>query len=237
MIKTLRFIAVAALMTVCGGNICAQNADENPKTETLFKFVDVYDGIEGENGNKTAIYLEKHEITKEGFKITFKKGGAKEAPNYNIAGKYIKLLGGEVGTTTDGNTMTYTADNYITQINLVATNAKPWGEIKVNVGTITLTGSNDPKRNVTWLNKDAEGNTIDTKEVIFTICSSSSPSNSDHVRYTQTKVITVQNAPTGITSVTTDTAKNGARYNLAGQRVNDSYKGVVIENGKKKIVK
>lgn len=237
MIKTLRFIAVAALMTVCGGNIYAQSADENPKTETSFNFVDVYGDLEGENADKTAVYLEKHEITKEGFKITFKRGGANAAPNYNIKNKFIRLFGGKVGTTTEGNSMTYTADNYITQINLVATNASPWGEIKANVGTITLTGSKDPKRNVTWQNKDADGKTIDTKEVIFTVYSSETPNNNDHVRYTQTKVITVPNTPTGITSVTNDATKNGARYNLAGQRVNDSYKGVVIENGKKKIVK
>ena len=30
---------------------------------------------------------------------------------------------------------------------------------------------------------------------------------------------------------------NGARYNLSGQRVNDSYKGIVITNGKKFIMK
>lgn len=42
----------------------------------------------------------------------------------------------------------------------------------------------------------------------------------------------------GINGVTNDnTVKNGARYNLAGQRVSNSYKGIVIENGKKFVVK
>lgn len=42
----------------------------------------------------------------------------------------------------------------------------------------------------------------------------------------------------GINGITNDnTVKNGARYNLAGQRVNNSYKGIVIENGKKFVVK
>lgn len=42
----------------------------------------------------------------------------------------------------------------------------------------------------------------------------------------------------GINGVTNDNiVKNGARYNLAGQRVNNSYKGIVIENGKKFVVK
>lgn len=42
---------------------------------------------------------------------------------------------------------------------------------------------------------------------------------------------------TGIHHVVKADARSGARYNLAGQRVSDSYKGVVIENGKKFIVK
>lgn len=42
----------------------------------------------------------------------------------------------------------------------------------------------------------------------------------------------------GINGVTNDsTVKNGARYNLAGQCVSNSYKGIVIENGKKFVVK
>ena len=42
---------------------------------------------------------------------------------------------------------------------------------------------------------------------------------------------------TGINNITVVNAKKGVRYNLAGQRVNESYKGGVIENGKKMIVK
>lgn len=42
----------------------------------------------------------------------------------------------------------------------------------------------------------------------------------------------------GITQATVkETAKNGQRYNLAGQKVSKDYKGVVIQDGKKFIVK
>jgi hypothetical protein len=41
---------------------------------------------------------------------------------------------------------------------------------------------------------------------------------------------------TGIKNVTT-TANSSAIYNLAGQKVSESYKGVVIQNGKKMINK
>jgi hypothetical protein len=43
---------------------------------------------------------------------------------------------------------------------------------------------------------------------------------------------------TGIESIKTIAEKaNGARYNLAGQKVDSTYKGVVIQNGKKMVVK
>ena len=41
----------------------------------------------------------------------------------------------------------------------------------------------------------------------------------------------------GISNITTAKMVNGARYNLAGQRVNAGYKGVVIMNGQKMLVK
>ena len=41
----------------------------------------------------------------------------------------------------------------------------------------------------------------------------------------------------GVNAVTVEKAKNNIRYNLAGQRVDENYKGVVIMNGKKFVVK
>lgn len=41
------------------------------------------------------------------------------------------------------------------------------------------------------------------------------------------------NTPAGINDITTDVDKNAPKYNLAGQRVDKNYKGVVIHNGKK----
>ena len=42
---------------------------------------------------------------------------------------------------------------------------------------------------------------------------------------------------TGIKPTVLRPVQPNVRYNLAGQRVSDSYKGVVIENGKKFVVK
>ena len=43
--------------------------------------------------------------------------------------------------------------------------------------------------------------------------------------------------PTGINSAVVDNTVSSAAYNLAGQRVSNSYKGIVVKNGKKFIVK
>lgn len=52
------------------------------------------------------------------------------------------------------------------------------------------------------------------------------------------KFIGLDDAATGISSITTNpVASPAARYSLAGQRVNASYKGIVIENGKKYLIK
>lgn len=42
---------------------------------------------------------------------------------------------------------------------------------------------------------------------------------------------------TGISNITVTTADNAPAYNLAGQKVNGSYKGIVIKNGKKMVKK
>ena len=43
--------------------------------------------------------------------------------------------------------------------------------------------------------------------------------------------------PSGINNVNAAKAENAVRYNLAGQKVNNDYKGVVIMNGKKMLNK
>lgn len=55
--------------------------------------------------------------------------------------------------------------------------------------------------------------------------------------YTPLKLFFADDVPTGIQSITTAKDNNGAIYNLAGQRVDASYKGIVIMNGKKFINK
>lgn len=49
--------------------------------------------------------------------------------------------------------------------------------------------------------------------------------------------VEVTEGTSGVNAVTVEKAQNNIRYNLAGQRVDESYKGVVIMNGKKFVVK
>ena len=52
------------------------------------------------------------------------------------------------------------------------------------------------------------------------------------------EVLTIKGMPTGIKTIQTSGAKTeDGYYNLAGQRVGDDYKGIVIHNGKKIIKK
>ena len=44
-------------------------------------------------------------------------------------------------------------------------------------------------------------------------------------------------SPTAIHTVQTNTDKPGVCYNLAGQKVDNSYKGFVIANGRKVVMK
>ncbi len=243
MIKNLRSVFAIALMAVCT-SVSAQKVVKDEPVEVEFQTF--YSALAEEG--KSVVYLEKNPANIEGVaKITFTKGGAKSAPNYNVDKKYIQLFGGSYATEadTEGNTMTFKSEKYINQINLVATKANPWGEVKCNVGKITKNEKNPSS--IVWSNKDSEEKRIDVKEVVFTVCNSTltpegaekTPSDKDHVRYTKTKVITyiIEDAETGITNIAADKAQNTVRYNVAGQRVGNDYKGLVIENGKKKIVK
>jgi hypothetical protein len=47
------------------------------------------------------------------------------------------------------------------------------------------------------------------------------------------KILTVNGNPAGINNVEMNKSYNGAIYNLAGQKVGNDYKGIVIMNGKK----
>ncbi len=147
---------------------------------------------------------------------------------------YVKLFGGDKDNVA-GNKMTFSSETKkIVSIRLVGTNSTDWGEFTASAGTVTFEGNaKNSKLTPVWSCDDAKTGVSD---VTFTISRSDKDTKANQVRYVRA-IVTVLNDASGINNITVDNAKKGVRYNLAGQRVNESYKGVVIENGKKMIVK
>lgn len=238
MIKTLRYAFVAALMMVAGV-VNAQTTKAATTEKITIEFYDYYKDFEKEGEKTDVVYLSKA-LEYEGIKITFDKSTGSSAPNVTFypAGTlnkaYIKLFGGDKDNVA-GNKMTFSSETKkIVSIKLVGTNCTGWGEISASSGKITDQGTEaNPKVSPLW---NCEDTKTGVSDVTFTISRQKDNTTANQVRYVRA-VVTVLNDASGINNITVDNAKKGVRYNLAGQRVNESYKGFVIENGKKMIVK
>lgn len=238
MIKTLRYAFVAALMMVAGA-VNAQTAKAGKTEKITIEFYDYYKDFEKEGTNKDVVYLSTP-LEQGGVKIVFDKSTGSAAPNVTfypskvLDKAYVKLFGGDKDNVA-GNKMTFSSETKkIVSIKLVGTNCTGWGEISASSGKITDQGTGaNPKVSPLW---DCEDAKTGVSDVTFTISRQKDNTTANQVRYVKA-VVTVLNDASGINNITVDNAKKGVRYNLAGQRVNESYKGVVIENGKKMIVK
>ena len=237
MIKTLRYAFVAALMMVAGV-VNAQTAKAAKTEKITIDFYNYYKDFEKQGEKKDVVYLNKA-LESEGIKITFDKSTGSSAPNVtfysaNLDKAYIKLFGGNKDNVA-GNKMTFSSETKkIVSIKFVGTNSTGWGEISASSGKITEQGTAaNPKVSPLW---DCDDKKTGVSDVTFTISRLDNDTKATQVRYVRA-VVEVLNDASGINNITVDNAKNGVRYNLAGQRVNESYKGVVIENGKKMIVK
>ena len=237
MIKNLRSIFMVALMAV-SGSMFAQGTTES-KGEVI-NMVEIYQKI-AEDTNKDVVYGPVNPIEQNGISIVFDKSTGCANVSFKKGETFVKLFaGGSKTENIDGNTMTFKAEKNITKISIAASNAKNFAKIKANCGTITMSGASaDGKRgniDPTWTNVEGD-KTIDVKEVVFTIYRDADAQADQQVRYAKATVFTADGAATGINNITAAKAQNGVRYNLAGQRVSKDFKGVVIENGKKMIVK
>lgn len=237
MIKTLRYAFVAALMMVAG-TVNAQTTKAATTEKITIEFYDYYKDFEKQGEKKDVVYLSKA-LDFQGIKIAFEKSTGSSAPNVtfystNLDKAYIKLFGGDKDNVA-GNKMTFSSETKkILSIKLVGTNCTGWGEISASSGKITDQGTGaNPKVSPLW---NCEDTKTGVSDVTFTISRSDKETKANQVRYVRA-VVEVLNDASGINNITVDNAKKGVRYNLAGQRVNESYKGVVIENGKKIIVK
>ena len=244
MIKTLRYAFVAAL-TMVAGAVNAQTAKAAKTEKITIDFYDYYKDFDKQGTNKDVVYLGTP-LEQGGVKIVFDKSTGSAAPNVTfypsdkkknptvLDKAYIKLFGGDKDNVA-GNKMTFSSETKkIISIKLVGTNCTGWGDISASSGKITDQGTEaNPKVSPLW---DCEDAKTGVSDVTFTISRQKDNTTANQVRYVKA-VVTVLNDASGINNITVDNAKKGVRYNLAGQRVNESYKGVVIENGKKMIVK
>lgn len=228
MIKNLRSIIAVAFMTVCA-SVSAQST---------FNFKNLYESKVNEKTGKYYLGDTKNPdqitvtTTVDDVTLSFITGNCSSAPQYvkydetsTKATGCVALYGGKPGKdiAAEGSQMKFVKANgnmkeIIFEANKVAGNGiftASTGELKMDKKT----------RNYTW--------TGDASEVTFTIgkrdLAKTSALNFNGV--------IVNTTITGITNITAEKAQNGVRYNLAGQRVSKDFKGVVIENGKKMIVK
>lgn len=120
--------------------------------------------------------------------ISFSTGNSSNKPAYNKVGE-IRLYGGKSADILDGNTMTFTATEKITQIVLTHGSSCTWGTITADNGNISVNSSND----VTWT-----GNSL---SVTLTVSrNTEATTTSTQARYTQAVVNT--GAPAAVANPT-----------------------------------
>lgn len=245
MIKNLRYAIAAIAMMTCGATYAQETTEpEGPSTKQItVNFYDVYKNLEKKGTKGDTGYLKDTQESADGFTFTYSASTGSAAPNFTFTksknatdfdGGYVKLFGGDKDNV-EGNTMTITsAKDKIVAVKFIGTNAGDWGTLTAADGTIEFAGTEkNPNLYPTWTSADKENGVL---EATFTVCRDKESTTAKQVRYTKA-VITVLDNATGITSISANNAKNGARYNIAGQRVGNDFKGLVIENGQKKVVK
>jgi hypothetical protein len=196
---------------------------------------------------------------KEGYIIT-------ESTKGTINGNKANITNAGTGTyVNDDNTgwltfdYTFTAKNEVKTIAVTVPEPVAGAEITSNIGTIastsegaTLTGSwwADPNNTVyTSGGKFEEGKQYKYMPILTakdgwlitgnTQCTVNGKAATFHAQLFDGYIYAyLFDIPTGIVGVTNDAASaDGPIFNLAGQRVGSSYKGIVIQNGKKVLKK
>lgn len=216
--KILRLTFVALLAMVSNMGFAAD------KEVTIDIF---HDGVKlfGLNGTSTGSsndgdFTEAKTATVDGVSFTVSKSTT-TTPNRlwdyyemendaNVYGSQLRIYGGTLKFESKGSKI-----KKIVFVQPSNTKQQKWSDMTVDNGT---------------LDKQTYTNTEGTDAVTFTLDGKSKQCRINSV------VVTVDASATGISSVETKQMP-AVRYNLAGQKVGTDYKGVVIENGKKMVVK
>ena len=83
--------------------------------------------------------------------------------------------------------------------------------------------------------KDDEGNDVTTFEAADTYYTFQKYSGTGNILISSIEFTPAE--ITGISTIAAEKVSDGAIYNLAGQKVSENYKGIVIKNGRKVVVK
>ena len=205
------FTLVAMVLIAIGANAQAKIAEVD--FTTLSEFTGWSQFAEGQSGSV--------ELTAEGLAITVgSQTGELWQPQTMV------IADGSFNLAEDGNYKVVITAKYPTDGTLQI-NMGSWGSNAQQTFPVTSTGDFQTDEFVF----DPWGADIEGCHLLF--------QNGDFLGTTIIKSIKLidLDAPTGIAAVKADKKFDGAIYNLAGQKVNANYKGVVIQNGKKFIQK
>lgn len=213
--------------------ITSQGGGETPATNTIYSWSADSEGNITEIGGKA--------VATDGVSVGFSNKGY---TTIRVSTKKANVATENIEITLDkplekGDIITVTGyknkneDGKLVSLFIQFENGEPffndeetWVNINDENGTDFDNDGNTPNTNTYSVAEDAAGSK--------TIKLSRSKANTNLFI---TSFVITRGSSSGIQNVVKPVVENGIRYNLAGQRVDENYKGVVIMNGKKYVVK
>lgn len=180
-------------------------------------------------GNLPTRFYEYGSVDKDGNEIDLSvRGNSPTSTN-----TYVPVLTAEEAKKFTIMNVLGGADGWLPTDYTVLTNAP-----KATVNGAVISWENDPQVRCTVIFKDGQyiGNTADNS---YTVSEAGTYTlrTANEMGGLSTEEATVEVTSTGIDDVSATPVKRDARYNLAGQRVGNGYKGIVVVDGKKVCVK
>ena len=232
LMKKIFTLIAMALMAI------GAQAQTEPVTYTFNNQASTY--VLGDNAEATTYSMDG----KEGFAVNYTgtdkaKMYVKLAANENIFFEYSNSATKKNAVKTGENYIQCDSKNFIIHIPVVT------GDVvyvkfsaKGSAPTLTIDGSEPPVTQNADAVTTCSGKT-ESEAVIFscTATKGGTAKIKETANGMRVYSISINQNPTGIKTVKADATENGATYNLAGQKVDENYKGVVIQNGKKVVVK
>lgn len=233
--KTIKGIALVNNTTyrILPIEITSQGGGETPATNTIYSWSADSEGTITEIGGKA--------VATDGVSVGFSNKGY---TTIRVSTKKADVATSNIEITLDkplekGDVITVTGyknkneDGKLVSLFIQFENGEPffndeetWVNINDENGTDFDNDGNTPNTNTYTVAEDAAGSK--------TIKLARSKANTNLFI---TSFVITRSSSSGIQNAVKPVVENGIRYNLAGQRVDENYKGVVIMNGKKYVVK